>query len=173
MKTTIYLFVIAMLLFAGCAKDEIFNDDSASDLKSAPVKMVPFRADVYSVSTSDVSGITTGGYLVGNISHMGRLIPENSPYTGTILDIDETESSYTLLVEGQLGAANGDVLNYYFTLYLKFTDTSFVTNVTYDGGTGRFTNCTGNATCTGYVDPATGYCIMKSEGFITNVGSSK
>jgi hypothetical protein len=169
MKTLVYLFVIAMLLFAGCAKDEIFNEDM--NLKSAPMKMVPLKADIYSVSTSDYYGITTGGYLVGHFSHLGKLKPENSPYKGTILDL--TEDTYTLFLEGQLGAANGDVLYYSFTLNLKFTDTSFVTTVTYDGGTGRFENCQGSATCTGYVDPETGHVIMKVDGYITNVGSNK
>jgi hypothetical protein len=172
MKTLVYLFAIVMLLFAGCAKDEMFNDNETDlNLKSAPMKMVPVKADIYSVSESDFYGITTSGYLAGNFSHLGKLVPENSRYTGTILDL--TDDSYTLLLEGQLGAANGDVLNYYFTLNLKFTDTSFVTIVTYKGGTGRFTNCEGSATCTGNVDPATGHVIMKVDGFITNVGSSK
>lgn len=110
MKTPVYLLLIAMLLFAGCAKDEMFNDDM--NLKSAEPKTIPMKAKFYSVPTAfDEYGTTTAGYLEGNFTHLGKLNPERSPYTTT--NIDYTNYPEILFeMEGHLGAANGDFLFY-------------------------------------------------------------
>jgi hypothetical protein len=45
MKTLIYLFAIAMFLFAGCAKDEMFDENSNNlELKKAKVP-IPMKAE--------------------------------------------------------------------------------------------------------------------------------
>ena len=172
MKTPVYLFVIAMLLFAGCAKDEMFNDDSATNLKSAPMKMVPIKADFYSVTNNlGDDGLPIDGYLVGNFSHLGKIIPEKSTWTAETLNL--TQEVYVTYVEGQLAAANSDLLFYSFTGTLDFAKNELTALVEYKGGTGRFENCTGEAVLTGYLNWGTGSFIMKVDGMITNVGSSK
>ena len=172
MKTLIYLFVIAMLLFAGCAKDEMFTDEADLNLKKAEMKMVPIKADFYSVTTlTGDYDLPKEGYLVGNFSHLGKIIPGNSTWTATTLDF--TAEFWVAYVEGQLAAANGDLLNYSFTGTLDLAKNEFTAVVAYNGGTGRFENCTGEADLTGYLNFDTGSFIMKVNGMITNVGSSK
>ena len=172
MKTLIYFFGFAMLLFAGCAKDEMFTDDSASNLKSAPMKMVPIKADFYSVTNNlGDDGLPIDGYLVGNFSHLGKIIPEKSTWTAETLNL--TQEVYVTYVEGQLAAANSDLLFYSFTGTLDFAKNELTALVEYNGGTGRFENCTGEAVLTGYLNWDTGSFIMKVDGMITNVGSSK
>jgi hypothetical protein len=172
MKTLVCLFAIAMLLFAGCAKDEMVPDEADMNLKSAKMKMVPIKADFYSVS--EVLGeydLPKEGYLVGNFSHLGKIIPGKSTWNATTLDL--TAETYTAFIEGQLAASNGDLLFYSFTGTLDLIKNEFTAVVVYNGGTGRFENCTGEAALTGYLDFDTGSFIMKVDGMITNVGSSK
>ena len=172
MKTLVYLFVIAVLLFAGCAKDEMFTDDADMNLKSAPVKMVPIKADFYSVTTvPDEYNLPKEGYLAGNFSHLGKIIPRKSTWNATTLSL--TTEYYKAYIEGQLAAANGDLLFYSFTGTLDLTKNELCANVVYNGGTGRFKNCTGEAALTGYLNFDTGSFIMKVDGMITNVGSNK
>lgn len=180
MKTLVYLFVIAMLLFAGCAKDEMFTDDSASNLKSASVKMVPLKTDFYSITTAvDEYMLPAEGYLVGTFPHLGKLISEKSTWksttTGVVFNEDATGYlSSTSHVEGQDVAANGDILYYYFDSSFDYVNNVFTADpVKYNGGTGRFENCTGEGLCTGYIDYETGLFMLHVDAMLTNVGSSK
>jgi hypothetical protein len=162
MKTLIYLFAVAMFLFAGCAKDEMFEEDM--NLKSAEMKMIPMKAEFYSVSTeSDDYGGTAAGYLVGNFTHLGKIIPEQSTYKTTISDY----SSYPLVIfkmDGQLAADNGDLLFYTLDGTMNMSTGAVDADVTYPGGTGRLEKYTGNAHFAGQFDPATGYIYCKLEG---------
>ena len=181
MKTLVYLFVIAMLLFAGCAKDEMFTDDADINLKKAELKYVPLKANFHSeTEISDKYGLPASGILVGNFSHLGKLIPEQSTWTATTTSVvfnPDPEGfpylSCTSYVEGQLAAANGDLLFYHFNSLLDFVKNEFTSQVYYTGGTGRFENCTGKAAIIGYFDFNTGFIYGKVDGMITNVGSSK
>ena len=163
MKTLVYLFVIAMLLFAGCAKDEMFTDEADMNLKKAEMKTIPMKAEFYSVPTEfDANGMTTAGFLVGNITHLGKLISEQSPYTTT--EIDYTNYPNVLFwMEGHLAAANGDFLYYQLTGTLDMLTGIVESDVTYLGGTGRLEKYTGNAHFTGQLDPVTNnvYCTLE------------
>lgn len=172
MKTIIYFLVIALFLFAGCEKDEMYTNDSYSELKSAHTKMVPLKANCYSVNTlmGDYD-LPLEGYLVGTFSHLGKIIPEKSTWTVTNLIL--TTEVWVGYVEGQLAAANGDLLFYSFTGTLDVTKNEYTAVVYYNGGTGRFEDCTGEASLTGHLDYDTASFIMKINGMITNVGSSK
>jgi hypothetical protein len=163
MKTLVYLFTIAMLLFAGCAKDEMFNDEDMN-LKSAEVKSIPLKGDFYSVPTAwDENGMMSAGYLVGNITHLGKLIPDLSTFEITEADL----STYPIIVywmEGQLAAANGDLLFYKIVGTADMTIGTTEADVTYTGGTGRLEKYTGYAHFTGQTDPATGITYCRTEG---------
>ena len=164
MKTAIYFFGFAMLLFAGCAKDEMFADDADMNLKSAEVKSIPLKGDFYSVPTDlDANGIMSAGYLVGNITHLGKLIPEQSTFVVTYVDL----STFPMIgygMEGQLAAANGDLLFYTIVGTADLTVGSTEADVTYTGGTGRLAKYTGYAHFTGQTDPDTGYFMCRTEG---------
>lgn len=172
MKTIVYFFIITLFLFAACEKDEIYKDDPASDLKSAHMKMVPLKADCYSVNTlMGEYNLPKEGYLVGTFSHLGEIIPETSTWTVTNLEL--TEEFWVGYVEGQLAAANGDLLFYSFTGTLDLVKNEYTAVIYYSGGTGRFQNCTGEAALSGYLDQTTGSFIMKVNGMLSNIGSSK
>ena len=165
MKTLVYLFTIAMLLFAGCAKDEMFNDEDMN-LKSAEVKSIPLKGDFYSVPTAwDENGMMSAGYLVGNITHLGKLIPDLSTFEITEADL----STYPIIVywmEGQLAAANGDLLFYKIVGTANMTIGTTEADVTYTGGTGRLAKYTGYAHFTGQTDPTTGITYCTTEGVL-------
>ena len=162
MKTLVYLFAIAMLLFAGCAKDEMFEEDM--NLKSAEVKSIPLKGDFYSVPTAwDENGMMSSGYLVGNITHLGKMIPELSTFDVTQADL----SAYPIVgygMAGQLAAANGDLLYYTLVGTVDMTTGIVEADVTYTGGTGRLAKYTGYAHFTGQTDPATGITYCTTEG---------
>jgi hypothetical protein len=166
MKTLVYLFVIAMFLFAGCAKDEMFTDDADINLKSAEVKGVPLKGDFYSVPTAwDETGMMSAGYLVGNITHLGKLIPELSTFDITEADLS-TYPNIVYWMEGQLAAANGDLLFYTIVGTADMTIGTVEADVTYTGGTGRLEKYTGSAHFTGQTDPETGYTYCTTEGVL-------
>jgi hypothetical protein len=161
MKTLVYLFTIAMLLFAGCAKDEMFNEDM--NLKSAEVKTIPMKAEFYSVPTAlDEYGLMAAGYLEGNFTHLGKLNPELSTFLTTNVEF-LSEILVKFWMEGQLGAANGDLLYANLIGTVDVTTGIVEADVTYPGGTGRLEKYTGNAHFTGQLDPATGivYCTLE------------
>ena len=164
MKTWIYFIVIAMLLFAGCAKDEMFTDDM--NLKSDELKSIPIRGEWHSVPTAwDEYGGTTAGYLVGNLTHLGKLIPEQSPYITTSSDYSEFPIiKYSM--EGHVCAANGDYLFYTLEGTLDTTTGIVEADLIYPGGTGRLEKYTGYAHFTGQLDPITGYVYATTEGVL-------
>jgi hypothetical protein len=162
-KTLVYLFTIAMFLFAGCAKDEMFTDEADMNLKSAEVKSIPLKGDFYSVPTAwDENGMMSAGYLVGNITHLGKLIPDLSTFEITEADLS-THPIIWYGMKGQLAAANGDLLFYTITGTADMAVGSTEADVIYTGGTGRLEKYTGYAHFTGQTDPATGitYCTTK------------
>ena len=179
MKTLAYLLIIVMLLFAGCAKDEMFNDEADMNLKKAEMKMIPLRADFYSITTDvDDYMLPSEGYLVGNFPHLGKLISEKSIWKATTTGVvfNEDASGYlssTSHVEGQDVAANGDILFYYFDSNFDYVNNVFTVTVKYKGGTGRFENCTGEGFCIGYIDYETGLFMLTVDAMLSNVGSSK
>ena len=166
MKTPIYLFVIAMLLFAGCAKDEMFTDEADMNLKSAKEKSIPLKGNFYSVPTDlDANGMMSAGYLVGNITHLGKLRAEQSTFVVTEVDL----STYPIIgygMEGQLAAANGDLLFYTIVGTADMSIGSTEADVTYTGGTGRLAKYTGYAHFTGQTDPVTGITYCTTEGVL-------
>ena len=164
MKTLVYLFAITMLLFAGCAKDEMFTDDADMNLKSAEVKSIPLKGDFYSVPTAwDANGMMSAGYLVGNITHLGKMIPELSTFEITAADLS-TYPNIVYWMEGQLAAANGDLLFYKIVGTADMTIGITEADVIYTGGTGRLEKYTGYAHFTGQTDPTTGITYCTTEG---------
>ncbi len=166
MKTLVYLFVIAMLLFAGCAKDEMVTDEADMNLKKAEIKGIPLKGDFYSVPTAwDANRMMSAGYLVGNITHLGKLIPELSTFDITEADLS-TYPNIVYWMEGQLAAANGDLLFYTIVGNADMTIGTVEADVTYTGGTGRLAKYTGYAHFTGQTDPTTGITYCTTEGVL-------
>ena len=156
MKTLIYLFLVAMLLFAGCAKDEMFDQKSNNlELKKAKVP-IPMKADFcmtpdLNVPPVHIEGLPWdkpeyylpgGGWISGHATHMGEIIMEKStqkitsakfvPGVGVV--------SYS---EGIITAANGDYYSFKAIMYSNPQNKTFTGTVEMFGGTGKFEGATG------------------------------
>ncbi len=179
MKTLIYLFAIAMFLFAGCAKDEMFDQNSNNlELKKAKVP-IPVKADfcaipdmkVPPVSVSTPGGTITlpgGMYVSGTCSHMGRVNEEKSYCKVETLTFMMEDSKPYLMETGTgiMTAANGD--NYKITWWVKTSLISweYMGEVEMFDGTGKFEGCSGTTDMVGAVDMVNNTNCWTGTGFM-------
>ncbi len=174
MKKILNFIAVLLLLFvgSGCNKDTFFTEEPDVSLKSAEMKTIPIKADMYAVVSEDRDGIAYAGNLGGTISHLGKLILEKSTFLRTSFEFREGPSVYWEMY-GDVAASNGDLMHYTLWGQLNLATNEYQSTVTYNGGTGRFENVTGYLDLTGYVDQVSRNLIMKGDGMITNVGSTK
>jgi hypothetical protein len=76
---------------------------------------------------------------------------------------------------GTFVAANGDLLRFTYTGQATFTGflLTFISFVTFAGGTGRFDGASGSATALGSIDFVTGATAADWDGLISSVGSNE
>lgn len=165
MKTLIYLFAIAMFIFAGCAKDDAFNENP--DLKKAKVP-IPIKAEFCAIPDMTVPPISVdipgqgtlylpgGMYVTGTCSHMGKVNSEKSYNKVATRDFVMEEGKPFLYETGTgiMTAANGD--SYQITWWVKTSliTWDFVGVVEMFEGTGKFKGMTGTVDMVGTVDMA-------------------
>ena len=184
MKTLIYLFAIAMLLFAGCAKDEMFDDNiNTPELKKAKVP-IPTRSELCGVAdpTSEPilkpkpgldpndpkNYIPSVMIISGKCTQMGKIDSEQSYYKIEVFKLIN-EGGVTLIFQsghGFLAGANGD--GYYYTWWVKTSMTTFeyVGGSELQGGTGRFEGVTGESEMSGKVDQVNNTNCWTAEGWM-------
>jgi hypothetical protein len=169
---SILLVAMLLLVVSGCNKDTFFPEEDGVALKSAVLKNIPIKADMYAQVLEETDGLAYKGLLIGTVSHLGEMIAEKSTFTRTYYEYREGPSVYWEMY-GDIAASNGDVMHYTLWGLLDVVKNEYVSTVTYDGGTGRFANVTGNLDLTGYIAHGTGRLYMQGEGMISNVGSTR
>jgi hypothetical protein len=132
---------LAVMMLAGCASDQLAGTGEIAAASSAKVDAgKPFKADCNLQAT--ITGFTATGFtqtVTGEcqVSHLGR-----SSFYG--LDVIEFAGTYRM--EAVITAANGDEVRATITGNATLTQTGAIlagaAEVT--GGTGRFTNASGN-----------------------------
>lgn len=171
MKTLIYCFAIAMLLIAGCAKEEAINENS--DLKKAKVP-IPMKAEfcmtpnmeagfilIQGLDANDPNSyLPKEGWISGFATHMGEVIMKDSPTT--FISAELTEMGVKTVSKGKITAANGDYYQFVATSY-SMADQMFNGNVWMYGGTGKFKGMTGTVVMTGQMPCWTGIGTMVYE----------
>jgi hypothetical protein len=170
-KTLIYLFAILMLLFAGCAKDEMFNQ--TPDLKKAKVP-IPMKAEFCMTPNMDagfilIQGLDAAdpnsylpkeGWISGFATHMGEVNMNDSPTK--FISAELTPMGVKTVSEGKITAANGDYYLFVATSY-SMADKMFSGEVLMYGGTGKFKGMTGTVVMTGQMPCWTGIGTMVYE----------
>ena len=169
MKKLVYLFAIAMLLFAGCAKDEMFNEDMNNpELKKAKVP-IPMKVDICAtpnwesdwigydpdVTTDDMPSIMIPG---GTGTHIGKLNSEKS-YWEVLVYVPRVDSEGTIYLfqsgTGHWVAANGDIIDYIWRVDAALPNLDCVGVIEFQSGTGKFEGCSGTLDFIGTVDAET------------------
>jgi hypothetical protein len=171
MKTLIYLFVVAMLLFAGCAKDGMFDQNSNTpELKKANVP-IPDKGEVCMIpDTTVLLPVTLGpngpvlpkikmykyALLTGHSTHYGKFGEQTSMIGNwAYLDQEALSQNKKIIVseyEVFTYAANGDYTKGISVSRIDVTDPNNKTitgEVTIIEGFGRFKNAKGVATVNG------------------------
>ena len=164
MKNLMYLFVVAILVIAGCAKDDtLFENPDNLELKKAKVP-IPMKAncqaiwdeesDLISVDiplgNGDVIVISNFSKLIlsGTGTHLGKIDAEKSFYVAksAVFFINDAGIPYLHIAgDGKVVGANGDSFE-----AIYWTDQSLVDNtwfgvmeITPGTGTGKFKGCSG------------------------------
>ncbi len=180
MKTLIYLFAIAMILFAGCAKDEMFDQNPNNlELKKAKVP-IPVKADFCAIPDMTVPPVSVnipgqgtqylpgGMYVTGTCSHMGKVNSEKSYCkVETLTFVFEDGNPFLLETgTGTMTAANGDSYNITWWVKTSLPSMEYIGEVEMSGGTGKFEGCSGTTDMIGSVDLATKTNCWTAEGYI-------
>jgi hypothetical protein len=153
MKTLSYFFVMAIILIAGCAKDEtLFENPENMELKKANVP-IPLKGEGW----SDPDPQTSSKYITGGIgTHLGKINSEQSYYEFQKQDFIEIDGKpyYDLGGIGKLVGANGDSFEFTFTTRESLIDYTLVgKSVIIPGsGTGKFKGCSGYYNYVGGLD---------------------
>ena len=164
MKTPIYLFVIVMLLFAGCAKDEMFTDNMNNpELKKAKVP-IPMKIEYCGTSDWSAGAISYGDpstalparmIVSGKATHMGKLNSEKSFWVAEVYEPRVDSEGVTYLFQsgtGHLVGANGDYINYAWWVNAALPDLDFTGEFTILNGSENLEGCSGTFNITGTVD---------------------
>lgn len=184
MKTLVYLFAITMLLFAGCAKDEMFDDNIYNpELKKAKVP-IPMKIDYCGTSDWSEGSIDYGDpstalpikmIVSGKATHMGKFNSEKSYWLAEVYEprLDSDGNPYLFQSGiGRLVGANGDYINYAWWVNAALPDLDFIGILTLQDGTGNFEGCSGTIDVAGTVvidyneNPPTVTICCAGEGFI-------
>jgi hypothetical protein len=161
-----YLLVVAILVIAGCAKDDtMFETQDNLELKKAKVP-IPFKAELY--ATPDMESeimvvplpwgenryVPSKMIVSGTATHFGKINSEKSYYEFKTMEFYYDENDKLISYQTGLGilvGANGDSME--FNWWIKqSTETGdyFGENEIIPGsGTGKFEGCSGSASTVG------------------------
>lgn len=162
MKTTMYLFVMAILVIAGCAKDKtLFENPENPELKKdiGPPMLYPIKADCWAVpdSKADLIPVNIPGQAViyfysrlfvsGTATLLGKIDAEKSYYliknTEPLIDegVPYVQNSGNGIVVGE----NGDGFEFTWWIKQSLVDGNFLgaMEITPEKGTGIFKGCSG------------------------------
>lgn len=184
MKNLMYLFVMSILIIAGCAKDDMFFENQNNlELKKAKVP-IPFKADLFLSPDMESEPILIEGldpndpasyqisrlFCIGTATHMGKLDPVKSYYKhDKLVFFMEDNQPFSLNTgKGIIVGINDDSMEFTYEIKLSLIDGSFTgTNKIIPGtGTGRFEGCTGTIyTVGGLTEDGTGAWSI-NEGYL-------
>jgi hypothetical protein len=184
MKTIIYVFAFAIFLFAGCAKDEMFEEPANSlQLKRANVP-TPLKVDLCAVPDMESSFIlkpipgldptdpnnyiTSRMIISGNGTRLGKVNPEKSYYDVVVFEL-LMENNVPFLYQsgtGLLVGANGDSFSYNWWAKASLPTLDYVGGIELTEGTGKFEGCSGSGDMVGRFDEVNLINCWTSEGFI-------
>src|SRR5687767_11271700 len=162
MKNLTFLF-LSLLFVVACqsSSDEFAAPDSYSQIVERGHQARPFQAVLSgtlnpnsgpTVCTGDLPGLALLDYTIsGNATHLGN-INSNSTLHHDDCDLSFATMLLTTNVDGQLSAANGDLVYYsgedvinVFNLLTQSGTTGPITGTwTIDGGTGKFAGASGS-----------------------------
>jgi hypothetical protein len=183
MKTIMYFFVMALIVMAGCAKDDTMPQTQDNlELKKAKVP-IPFKAELYASPDMDSEPLTVilpwGGNISipsrmivkGTATHFGRVNSEKSYYEfktyELYFDEDGRLFSYNTGI-GVMVGANGDSME--FTWWVrqnrKTGDYYGENEVVPGSGTGKFKGATGSSTTVGWYHEDGVGVAFKIDGFL-------
>jgi hypothetical protein len=183
MKALLYFFVMAILLIAGCAKDDtMFETQDNLELKKAKVP-IPFKADCfgYPDTESDLISWNIGDdiylsysriIITGTGTHLGKINSDKSYYEfeSIVYFTDDDGIPYTMNSgKGKVVAANGDSFEITFQVKNLFDENASYTGnacIIPGSGTGKFEDCTGTFGTVGASDYAKGGTWFKLDGYL-------
>jgi hypothetical protein len=167
MKTLMYFFVMAMIVIAGCAKDDtMFENNESLELKKAKVP-IPFKYDAYVAPDTESDLVLIEGLnpenpksyafskliCSGTATHMGKIDSEKSYYIleKMVLFFQNGLPYSKNTGKGILVGANGDGVEFTFTVEQSLIDLSCtgVNELIPGSGTGKFEGCTGTINMAG------------------------
>lgn len=170
MKTRIYFFVIAMLLFASCAKDEMFTESMNNpELKKAKVP-IPMKIEYCGISDWSAGSIDYGDpstalparmIVNGKATQMGKFNSKESFWVPEVYEPRFDSEGVPYLFQsgtGHLVGANGDYINYAWWVNAALPDLDFIGELELQDGTGNFEGCSGK------IDVAGTVVIVEVEG---------
>ena len=184
MKTLGYFLVLAILVFAGCTKDEnSFENTDCPDMyrihESVPVKAdclaIPDRkSEQISYPTPEGTVIYTHSKLnvSGTSTYLGKLNPETNYYVLESIELFYGDDGlpYTLnRGSGKIVTSCGDEMGFNFEIKQSFDENQSTTGNIYiipESGTGRFKGCTGTFDEFGALDFAKGGICFKMKGYL-------
>jgi len=175
MKTLISFFVIMMMMFVACTKDQFVQEENL-ELKKAKVP-VPMKADFCASPAPDATPMSIPGTQIvlpnkmlvsGNATHMGKVITDKSVCIVKTLEflVEDEKPFLKQTGTGVMTAANGD--SYPITWWGKTSliDWTYIGEVTMSSGTGKFEGASGVVTMVGTVDLVAGTNCWKADGFM-------
>jgi hypothetical protein len=167
MKTLIYLFVLAVLVIAGCAKDDALYENPVNFELKNEKESVPFEANLHAVDDLNSDLILIEGLnpddpasyshsrllISGAASHMGKIDPEKSYYTlEKIVFFMEDGQPFTLNSgTGIIVGVNGDAIEFTHEAKQSAIDGSYTGTIKIISGTGTgiFECCKGTISSVG------------------------
>lgn len=153
MKTFMYLFLVVILVTAGCAKDDTwFENPNKMELKKAKVP-VPLKGEGWSDPDMQSS---TRLLIGGRGTHLGKIDSAKSYYDFKSQDYIEVDGMpfVDMTGYGKLVGANGDSFEFTFVTRQSLIDYTLVSksDIMPGSGTGKFKGCSGSFNTVGRLD---------------------
>lgn len=174
MKTLKLLLLLPFFVLLGCSKENTvtrveryvaqqisLNLSAIQDATGGTIGCV--YTDPYAPPTMSVA---QSGWISGIADPFGEVIQTQSPYTIDACSFDEFTKELTLHFSGFLTNNKGEMLHYTGTYIIDWTDGSLTGSIQYNGGSGDYNNCYGDATVEGNLDFTTGVISWTGSGII-------
>lgn len=190
MKTLFGFLAFGMLLFAGCAKDDVFNESlegfELNDANKRANVPIPFKAEMCAapdmesefylfpipgIDPSDPDNYCASRMLIsGTGTHLGRVYPETSYYEvgSTVFLVESSHPYLNQSGTGKMVAANGDSFEVTWWAKISLPDRNWVGEfeVITGSGTGKFEGMSGVFESVGQANMEEHLNCWTSEGYM-------
>ncbi len=177
MKKLMFLTMSALIIMAGCSKDNpspVSVENNQKNVKvtrslTLTLEAIPefYLPHVECLPEYSHVFLCGGGSLQGNVSEAGNVVTKESPWRVNSCEIGSDPDQVKEYISGTITAISGDALTYSGFIIIDIVKNTLKGSLEIEGGTGKFIRSSGVVDIEGQVNAATSCSSWIGIGSIT------